>query len=58
MADWREELEARIARTSVRFETDGIDAAEFEALSVEVRFFREACDALADSIRPRRKDAT
>jgi hypothetical protein len=57
VADWKDEVEARISRAAARFETVGLDPAELDAIIDEVRSFVAACGAIADSIRPRRKEA-
>jgi hypothetical protein len=57
MADWRAELEARIDRATERFETVGLEPDELDAIIAEVAAFVAKCGAIAESIRPPRKEA-
>jgi hypothetical protein len=50
MADWREDLAARIWRTTMRTELVGLDAGEQERLADEVRAFIGVACAIAQRI--------
>jgi phage shock protein A len=61
MADWRDELTARIARETLIFEfADYTRREEFDALEAEVSLFNQVCRAITASnedLRPEREAA-
>jgi hypothetical protein len=50
IADWKNELVARLRRAHLRFEFVGFDADEQEALAAEVATLKQVCIALAESL--------
>ena len=51
IADWLDELRARIDRAYLRFQLCGLDDAEQEKLAAEVVKFKQVCAALCGSPR-------
>ena len=51
VADWKEEIAAKIRRAQLRFELVGLDHGEVEELTDEVRNFKRLCLALGQSLR-------
>lgn len=51
MANWRNDLGARLWRAQVRFELVGLDAEEQDRLAAEIHAFHSVCFALAEHIR-------
>jgi hypothetical protein len=55
VADWRDELRRRLARTNLKAELIGIPADEHDALVNEVAEFKRLCAALGWSPQGRRR---
>jgi hypothetical protein len=51
VADWKEEIAAKIRRAQLRFDLVGLDQGEVEGLTAEVRNFNRLCLALGQSLR-------
>ena len=51
MADWRDDLAARLWRAQVCFEYVALDADELDHLAEEVHAFHAVCFALADNVK-------
>ena len=51
VADWKEEIAAKIRRAQLRFDLVGLDHGEVEELTAEVRNFNRLCLALGQSLR-------
>jgi hypothetical protein len=47
IADWRDELSAKIRRAELRFEFIGLDPEEQEQLDAEVEVFKRVCSCLS-----------
>jgi hypothetical protein len=46
IADWRDDLFARIRRAQLRFELIGLDGEEIDALAAEATAFKRCCRGL------------
>jgi hypothetical protein len=50
IADWRDQLQVEIRRSELLLELGLLDEQRLHALTRRVRFFSDACNALADTL--------